>query len=315
MGRVASAFRTFAIATTGVPASAVAAKQAASVVEEASDMKKVYIGAAAALGGGNVARKFSTVTTREETAMVQKIDRVFGGAMKNKDLVNAVASSLKPYGYGESSLVVTSLCVDEVNRQLEHDFVEIYKGNFRIGGLSGFPFGGLTAFVNMASNIPNGGSCLLVFGPHVGVDSDGTVGTVQRRGRKDGGPCCGSAVAAATFVLDVLAGRKEKPTPSIDPIDAQQDFVTSMLLPYAAQLDKAPDKMVELPYALYDAQKKLMNSIVHAGYRAVKGDGKIAVLGGIQINTPPGESEYYLPLSFELFDNKGKQIEDLMFTF
>jgi len=35
----------------------------------------------------------------------------------------------------------------------------------------------------------------------------------------------------------------------------------------------------------------------------VSGDGKIAVLGGIQINTPPSFSDYYLPLSFDLYDN------------
>jgi len=166
----------------------------------------------------------------------------------------------------------------------------------------------------MASHIPDGGSCLLVFGPHVGVDNDGAFGTVPRRGRKIGGPCCGSAVAAATHVIDVLAGKKEKAVALTDLIDAQQGFVTSVLSPHAARLDKAPDMMVELPYALYGAQKRLMDSIVQAGCKAVPGDGKIAVLGGIQINTPPGESDYYLPLSFELFDNKGKQIEDLMFT-
>ena len=42
----------------------------------------------------------------------------------------------------------------------------------------GFPFGGITSFGAMASHIPDGGSCLVVFGPHVGVDSTGKVGTV-----------------------------------------------------------------------------------------------------------------------------------------
>jgi len=311
--RVASALRTFAITTTGIPASTVAAKQVVKGVEKASDMKKVYNAAAAGFGASSVATKLFT-RNKEETVMVKKINGVFSGAMKNKDLVDAVASSLKPYGYGKSSLVVTSLCVDEISRQLENDFVKIYKDNFRIGGLAGFPFGGVRAFVNMAGNIPDGGSCLLVFGPHVGVDNDGTVGTVPRRGRKDGGFCCDSAVAAATYVIDVLARKKEKAAPSTNLIDAQQGLVTSMLLPHAARLDKAPDKMVELPYALYDVQKSLIDSIVKAGCGSVTGDGKIAILGGIQINTPPGESDYYLPLSFELFNNKGKKIEDLMFT-
>ena len=69
--------------------------------------------------------------------------------------------------------------------------------------------------------------------------------------------------------------------------------------------------MTELPYALYDAQKKLMDTIVQAGCGSVAGEGKVAVLGGIQVNTPPGSSDYFLPLSFEVFDNKGTMIEDL----
>jgi len=39
--------------------------------------------------------------------------------------------------------------------------------------------------------------------------------------------------------------------------------------------------------------------------------GKIAVLGGIQINTPEGMSDYFKPLSFEIYDNSGKLVEDM----
>jgi len=100
----------------------------------------------------------------------------------------------------------------------------------------------------------------------------------------------------------------------MDPIDAQQGFVFSVLFPHAARLEKAPDTMVELPFVLYEEQKKLMDAIVQAGCSAVAGEGKIAVLGGIQINTPPGQCDYFLPLTYELFDNKGKKMEDLMPT-
>ena len=175
----------------------------------------------------------------------------------------------------------------------------------------GFPFGGITSFGAMASHIPDGGSCLVVFGPHVGVDSTGKVGTVERRGRENGGACCGSAVAASGYVSQVHTGATTKYGPPEIPDDAQQNFVGTALLPYAAHLEAAEDKMTELPYALYDAQKKLMDTIVQAGCGSVAGEGKVAVLGGIQVNTPPGSSDYFLPLSFEVFDNKGTMIENL----
>jgi hypothetical protein len=61
-------------------------------------------------------------------------------------LVGKVTGALKQYGYGESSLLACSLCCDEVNRVLEKDFSKHYTDNFNMGGLAGFPFGGVTSF-------------------------------------------------------------------------------------------------------------------------------------------------------------------------
>jgi len=238
-----------------------------------------------------------------------KVLDVFPGALTNAELVNKVTRTIEDLGFAsDKTLVATSLCCDEVNRPLETDLSGVFDTNFHMGGLAGFPFGGATSFGAMASHIPDGGDTLVVFGPHVGVDSKGTAGTVERRGRANGGSCCGSAVAASGYVAGVLGGDKEASLPDI--VDAQQYFVGKMLLPYAKQLDKAEDRMVELPYALYDAQKELMKRIVTEKAPAVA-DGNVAVLGGIQINTPEGYSDYYLPLSFDLYDNKGNYAKSL----
>lgn len=241
---------------------------------------------------------------------LQKINQVFPGSVSNKELVARVFDKLAVRGYGRDSLVASSLCCDEVSRVLEKDFSVVYNDNFHMGGLAGFPFGGVTSFGAMASHIPDGGSCLVVFGPHVGVDSQGNVGTTERRGRQSGGACCGSAAAAANYVSGVLKGEQKTPA-SGDPTQFMQIFVANQLLPYAERLRDSDDSSVELPYAIYDAQKELMDSIVEAGAGAVAGNGKIAVLGGIQINTAPGCKDYFLPLSFELFNNEGKKLEDM----
>lgn len=175
--------------------------------------------------------------------------------------------------------------------------------------LVGFPFGGLTSFGAMSHHIPDGGSCLIVYGPHVGVDATGKVGSIDRRGRGKAGACCGSAVAACQYVKKVLDGEaKEIETPN-DPADAQQAFVGSMLLPHAERVHGAEDPMVALPYALYDAEDELMKAIVAKGSSHVAGDGKIALLGGIQINTPPGMPDHFLPLRFDVYNNKADLVE------
>jgi hypothetical protein len=252
------------------------------------------------------------VETVSPTKPFAKAVSAFPGALTNKELIEMIDATLFESGFDrETTLVATSLCCDEVNRHLETDIQGVYTNNFNMGGLAGFPFGGAVSFGAMASHIPDGGSTIVVYGPHVGIDSKGTVGTVERRGRAKGGACCGSANAAAGYVSDVLNGIVERSPIPDDPLHAQQAYVGDMLLPYAERLEAAPEKMVELPYALYDAQSDMVDRIVQTSCSAVS-DGKIAVVGGIQINTPPGFSDYFLPLSFELIDNKGNLIEDFM---
>ena len=56
---------------------------------------------------------------------------------------------------------------------------------------------------------------------------------------------------------------------------------------------------------------RLMKKIVGQSASAVAGKGKIAVLGGVQVNTPPGFTDYYLPISFDMYDNKGNFVEKI----
>ena len=254
-----------------------------------------------------------TIPFRHIQQIAQNVTKAFPRAITNAELVSKVTGALSSYGYGDSSLLATSLCCDEVNRVLEKDFSAAYGDNFSMGGLAGFPFGGVVSFGAMAHHIPTDGSCLIVYGPHVGIDKDGNVGLVERRGiHGKSCICCGSAAAAAGYVASVHSG--ESPPPSdLAPaaVDAQQAYVGSLLLPHAARLAKSPEPNVELPLALYDAQKEMMEEIVAKGCQEVGGDGKIALLGGIQINTVEGESDYFLPLDFKVMSNKAALIKDL----
>jgi hypothetical protein len=244
------------------------------------------------------------------TTPFPKAVEAFPGALTNEELVSMIDATISEAGFNrDNTIVATSFCCDELNRPLETDLAGVYTSNFNMGGLAGFPFGGAVSFGAMAAHIPDGGSTLMVYGPHVGVDSTGAVGTVERRGRAKGGSCCGSGVAAAGYVASVLKGEEEATLPE-DVVDAQQYFVGKMLLPYAEQLQDADDKMVELPYALYGSMSDLVTRIVEGGASGVA-DGQIAVLGGIQINTPPGFTDYYMPLSFDLYNNKGEKTKEL----
>lgn len=257
----------------------------------------------------------TTTKFNDDPDVIAKINEVYPGAVRSADLAAKIQSVLTQNGYKDSTtLVATSLCCDEVNRELEQDITSIYNYNFSMGGLAGFAFGGVTSFGAMAHHIPDNGSCLVVYGPHVGIDRNGNVGKLNRRGRKGNGACCGSAAAACAYVTSVHGGAKKQEVPT-DALDAQQSFVGDMLLPQAARIVESSDADVELPLALFDVQDELMKKIVDNGCGEVAGEGMIALLGGIQINTPLGTSEYFLPKVFELRNNKGEKVKDLISSF
>lgn len=272
----------------------------------------------------NITKTIDTteVTTKKVTTMSSKpaynystVEKVlkeeFPGALDSALLATTVKKTLVGSGYNEkTTLVATSLCCDEVNREFEADLVKSYSHNFSMGGLAGFAFGGATSFGAMAHHIPDGGNCLVVYGPHVGIDTDGNIGKVNRSGRAVSGACCGSAAAAAGYVKSCMADASCKVGSPTDVLDAQQTFVGNLLLPHGERLESATKPGVELPSALFDAQDELMKKIVGKACGETHG-GKIALLGGIQINTPPGMPEYFLPKVFELRDDKNQLIASL----
>lgn len=236
----------------------------------------------------------------------------FPGAISNQDLVTGAVGILAQKGYnGENTLLATSLCCDELARQLEDDFNGIYGNNFNLGGLAGFPFAGKTGFGAMAAHIPDDGYCLVVYGPHVGVAADGTVGKVERSGIALVDTCCGSAVAASGYVDSIMSGTKDVSTGIQGFVDFQQQGVQELILPHGKRLaDAGENRMIELPYALYDSQDVLLTEIVEGGSTGIKRG--LAMLGGIQINTGPDTPDYFVPLKFDYLNYRGEVTADLL---
>jgi hypothetical protein len=253
----------------------------------------------------------SPETNSKFDAIVQKN---FPGALDNKALVTKVVDILAGKGYtGANTLLATSLCCDELARQLEDDFNGIYGNNFNLGGLAGFPFAGNTGFGAMAAHIPDDGYCLIAYGPHVGVAADGTVGKVERSGVARAGDCCTSAIAADKYVKNLTDGTLPITTQIQQFIDFQQGAVQQLILPHGKRLSDADDRMAELPYAIYESQDMLMGDIIKRGSAGIKDNIGLAILGGIQINTGPDTLDYFVPLKFNfLSNNSGENVEDML---
>lgn len=179
-------------------------------------------------------------------------------------------------------------------------------------GLAGFPFAGNTGFGAMSAHIPDDGSCLVIYAPHVGISKEGVVGKVERVGIDLVDNCCGSAIVASNFLKGITdGGATINPSPQ-KWTDFQQNAVQELILPHGKRLSDAGDnRMVELPYALYDSQDVLVREIVQKGCGGGKKNG-YALLGGIQINTAPDTLDYFVPLRFDLVNTKGEVTKDLL---
>lgn len=234
---------------------------------------------------------------------------IFPQAINNYDLaIRVVQTLLERRGYSASNtLLTTSLCSDELAKQLSDDFGGIYGNSFNLGGLAGFPFAGNIGFQTMCGHIPDGGGCLLLYGPHVGVTADGIIGKVEREGVSQDDICCRSAIEALNFVT----GQTNTGVADFAFTDLQQSAVQNLVAPLSDRLIAAQNPMGELPFAIYGTQTELIDSIVREGVGGVKERG-IAILGGVQINTSPQYLDYFQPMRLDLIDSNGQLVENLL---
>lgn len=245
---------------------------------------------------------------------------VFPGALTYPDLISNIEHTLSRVGYDISTtLVATSLCGDELNRPLEQILANTFGPNYSLGGLAGCPFGGVTSFRKMKNHIPDNGKGFVVFGPHVGMDAYGNLGRVQERSKiqsetrssDDHLWCCRSAILASNHVRSVARGEQDGQQQVFNPMDISQQFVQNMLMPFAGQLEQAAltggdnEVMFQLPRFLFLSQKDLLQQIISQASQAGF-PGDVAVLGGIQINTPPGKHDYFQPLLFDYYSSNGQ---------
>lgn len=245
--------------------------------------------------------------------VMSKAKTAFPGVITAHQLARSLDVILSSLGVEKTNtLLATSFSGDEVNRDVEDELRALFGQNFNMGGIGGFPFGGQTALGSLAHHVPENGTCLIVYGPHVGIDFDGVIGRVNRRGHHGSGACCNTALASLAYVKAVRAGEQiHSPDPS-DPIDAQQVFVDSALLEHGERLEKAENPNIELPHAMYDCIETFFKRLMKKCARDFRDNVTIVMLGGIIVNTPEGTPEYFLPKKFNLCNNTGEVAHDLL---
>jgi hypothetical protein len=154
------------------------------------------------------------------------------GALPQSKVIKLVSRCIENQGYKpEDLLLATSCCPDEINRDLDTELTHFGRA-FCMGGLAGFPFVGKTGFGAFMHHVPNGGHMLIVCASHVGIDSEGNIGRLNRVGMEQDSSACGAAVAAYKFceahkheLQRVKDGDASIYPAFTDPLDSQQNYI------------------------------------------------------------------------------------------
>jgi hypothetical protein len=131
------------------------------------------------------------------------------------DFVTWSEWALARVGFRPSNcLALVDVCRDELMSGFDDAVSRVWGRPFDIGSLAGLVFLGRTGVQAALSHVPgeDGRHRFVVFCfPHIGLDSDGTIGRVQRRGMSRASAACGALVAFRSqleggprdFALDV----------------------------------------------------------------------------------------------------------------
>ena len=154
-------------------------------------------------------------------------DAIFGESVDLHDFLTWTEWSLARVGFRPvNCLPIVATCRDELMAGVDDAVAETWGRPFHAGSLGGLVFVGRTGVQAALGHVPgeDGRHRFVVFVlPHLGIDADGAVGQVQRRGMYRATTACG---ALAAFREELLAGTADA---AVDPDDVEQSLLRRRL--------------------------------------------------------------------------------------
>lgn len=227
------------------------------------------------------------------------IQEEFADARSGLTTTRRVERILRDQGFHpDTTLMATSTCPDELNRSVT-GLARRWGPAFPLGGLAGLPFTGQTGFDAYYSHLPDpDGAGLIVYGSHVGVTDEGAWGRVVRPGQRAATLCCGSAMGALELLDD---GR------SAEDAESQQQVVTQLLEERREEIEDGEHAGAEAARVLAGEIGERLDELLPDAP-----DRVLVCLGGIQINTPSGEEDYFVARELTLYRPDEEEPTDLL---
>lgn len=169
-----------------------------------------------------------------------------------------------------------SICSDDVNSIEYPQRASEMLGPFKMGGLDGFPFTGLTGMGAFAAHVPDNGAVFIYYAPHIGIDRDGDVGLINRVGQHKPSGCCGAAKAGLAKLINnqITEGY-------VTDIDYQMNTIEQIFFKQKERILSAHNQLMEATEVMYEAIDERIRLLANQTNYSCK---YVILMGAILIN-------------------------------
>lgn len=204
-------------------------------------------------------------------------------------------------------MLADSICSDDVNSIQYPSRAMEFLGPFKMGGLDGFPFTGLTGMGAFASHVPDSGAVFIYYGPHIGITKDGVIGEIHRLGQTKNTGCCGAAKGALNKLMNnqIVEGH-------VTDIDYQMNTLEQILFQQKDRIIYAQTPLFEATEVIYEATDKRINELVEKTTYNCK---YVILMGAVLINSDSDMGSYTSTKRFDVINLSTKERINLMDLF
>lgn len=243
---------------------------------------------------------------REQLALIRQH---YPNALTTIDTVNVLIDFVEDQLDLEPSqiMMADSICSDDVNSIQYPVRASEFLGPFKMGGLDGFPFTGLTGMSAFASHVPDEGAVFVYYGPHIGISREGIVGEIHRYGQEACSDCCGAAKAALNKLAKglIISGY-------VSEMDYQMNIIEQILLKEEERIMAAVNPLKEATEVIYEAiDQRILELVSQTKYKCKY----VILLGAVLVNSDKAIGSFTAAKRFEIIDLANNERKDLMAEF
>lgn len=195
-------------------------------------------------------------------------------------------------------MLADSICSDDVNSIQYPARAHEFLGPFKMGGLDGLPFTGLTGMGAFASHVPDEGAVFVYYGPHIGISKKGVLGEIHRFGQAKNSGCCGAAKGALAKLLN-----NEIKEGHITELDYQMNTIEQLLLKQRDRIVNATMPLYEATEVIYEAIDARINELVE---RTNYNCRYVILVGAILINSDSDMGSFTATKRFDVINLQTK---------